>query len=248
LYCLQYFVTLRIQYPLVISFAMRQYRSETPFRALFWNCQFMAPKARTIRPAQCGACMHAERARLEALRVGGVPLRVLAKQFSLSKDVIHRHFKSHVSPQRKAELMAGPAKVEQLANAAAGEGRALLDYLGITRTVLFNRFLACAEAGDNSGVSNIAGRLLESLRELGRVTGELREVSGVSITHNTLNVVGSPEFAALSKGLVAIARAHPAARADIVALLRGLDAPLAPASKPDGGHPPMIEAEAVHAA
>jgi hypothetical protein len=208
----------------------------------------MATKARSLRPAQCGACMHAERARLEALRVGGVPLRVLAKQFSLSKDVIHRHFKSHVSPQRKAELMAGPAKVEQLANAAADESRGLLDYLGITRTVLFNQFLNAAEAGDRTGVANVAGRLLESLRELARLTGELRDVSGISITHNTLNVGGSPEFAALSKGLLTIARAYPAARVDIVALLRGLDAPLAPAPKPNGGHPPMIEPEAVHAA
>jgi hypothetical protein len=176
-----------------------------------------------------------------------VSLRVLSNQFGISKDIIHMHFQSHVSDRRRAELTAGPAKVERLANAAADESKSLLDYLGITRSVLFNQFLNAAEAGDRPGVAHIAGRLLESLRELAKLTGELRDVSGISITHNTLNVVGSPEFTALSKGLITIARAHPAARADIVALLRGLDAPLAPASKPNGGHPPMIAAEAVHA-
>jgi len=83
-----------------------------------------------------------------------------------------------VSDRRRAELTAGPARVEQLANAAADESRGLLDYLGITRTVLFNCFLNAAEAGDRNGVANVAGRLLESLRELARLTGELREVSG----------------------------------------------------------------------
>ena len=156
-----------------------------------------------------------------------------------------------MSDRRRAELTAGPARVADLANAAASEFRGLLDYLAITRTVLFNQFLCAAEAGDRPGVAHIAGRLLDSLRELARLTGELREVSGISITNNnTLNVVGSPEFAALSKGLLDIARAHPGAKHDIVALLRGLDAapslPRPPPGRPGGA--PLIEAEAVNVA
>jgi hypothetical protein len=181
--------------------------------------------------------------------VGGVSLRVLSAQFGISKDVIHRHFQSHVSDRRRAELTAGPAKVEQLANAAADESRGLLDYLGITRTVLFNQFLNAAEAGDRIGVSNVAGRLIETLRELGRLTGELRQISGISITNNTLNMVGSAEFQALSEGLLAIARNHPAVRADIVALLRSLDAgPTLP--KPNGAMHAgaLIEGEVAHVA
>jgi hypothetical protein len=145
-----------------------------------------------------------------------------------------------LSAKRRAELVAGPAAVEQLANAAAAESKSLLDYLAIARSVLFSQFLNAAEAGDRAGVVNVAGRLLESLREIGRLTGELRQVSGISITNNTLNLIGSPEFAALSEGLLTIARAHPEARADIVALLRGLDE--APAALPAL---PTIEGEAV---
>ena len=202
---------------------------------------------RPNRPAQCGLCTHADRARIEALRVGGVSLRVLSAQFGISKDIIHRHFQSHVSDRRRAELTAGPARVEQLANAAADESRGLLDYLGITRTVLFNQFLNAAEAGDRNGVSAVAGRLLESLRELARLTGELREVSGIVVHNNTINFVSSPQFSALSQGLLNIGRAHPDAKSDIVALLRSLDAqPATP--KPNGAHlPMMIEGELAHA-
>ena len=204
------------------------------------------PNKRPVRISQCSVCSHKDRARIEMLRVGGVPLRVLSKQFSVSKDSVWRHFEKHVSPQRRAELTAGPAKVEQLANAAADELKSLLDYLGNARAVLFNQFLNAAEAGDRAGVANVAGRPLESLREIGRLTGELRQVSGISITSNTLNIVGSPEFQALSEGLLTIARAHPVARPDIVALLRSLDArPTLP--KPNGAMHAgaLIEAEAL---
>jgi hypothetical protein len=119
--------------------------------------------------------------------------------------------------------MVGPAKVEQLANAAAEESKSLLDYLGIARSVLFNQFLNAAEAGDRLGVVNVAGRLLESLREIGRLTGELRQLSGVTINNNTLNIVSSPQFLTLQEGLLTIARRHPEAKSDIVGLLRNLD-------------------------
>jgi hypothetical protein len=180
-------------------------------------------KARPARPGQCAICNHAERTRIEMFRVSGIPLRVLADQFDVSKDSVHRHFLRHVSQQRRAELMVGPAKVEQLANAAADESKSLLDYLGIARSVLFNQFLNAAEAGDRNGVVSVAGRLLESLREIGRLTGELRQLSGVTINNNTLNIVSNPQFLTLQEGLLTIARRHPEAKSDIVGLLRNLD-------------------------
>lgn len=204
-------------------------------------------RERHLRVRQCKVCNHPERARIEMLRVGGAGLDALAKEFRASKDSLFRHFKNHFSDRRRAELMAGPARVEGLANAAAAESKGLLEYLGITRSVLFSQFLACAEAGDRAGVSLIAGRLLESLRELGRLTGELRQLSGITV-NNTLNIVSSPGFIALQDGLLRIARAHPEAKASIIDLLRNLDSrPDMP--RPNGGHPPMmlIEGEALHA-
>jgi transposase-like protein len=203
----------------------------------------MSRASRSIRPSQCACCSHPERARLELARVGGASLDAVAAQFGVSRDSVHRHFKAHVTDKRRAELMAGPAQVEKLAVAAAKESKSLLEQLTIVRSVLFRQFLNAAEAGDRPGVANVAGRLLESLRELGKLTGELRQLSGVTV-HNTLNLVTSPQFLALQDGLLRVARAHPEAKADIVAVLRGLDEP--PLSAVNGSHAPVLIEGASH--
>ena len=179
---------------------------------------------RSIKPGLCNVCRHPERARIEAMVCGGAAQLIVGKQFGLTKDTMSRHFKNHVTPQRRAELVAGPAKVQDLVNAAADESKGLLEYFQITRSVLFNQFLAAAEAGDRQGVSLIATRLLAALDRLGRLTGELREVSGITVNNNIVNLFASPEFLALQRGLLDLARKHPGARGDIVQLLRGLDA------------------------
>jgi AcrR family transcriptional regulator len=213
----------------------------------------MTRSPRPLRTGQCRVCTHKDRVRLEVLRIGGASLDALAREFGVSRDSVHRHFRNHVSPKRRAELMCGPAKVEQLANAAADESKTLLDYLKITRSILFNQFLAAAEAGDRLGVANVAGRLLDSLRELGKLTGELRQISGITVNNTSINLIASPEFLALQEGLLTIARAHPAVRADIVELLRGLDAKedaarqLQPPRPNGAAHAVTIEGEAAHA-
>jgi hypothetical protein len=115
---------------------------------------------RTIRSSTCKCCSHPDCSRIESLRVLGVSFEALAKEFAISKDSVFRHFKSHVSERRKAELLADPAKIHDLANAAAKESKSLLEYLSITRGVLFNRFLSAAECGDTNGVVSTATQLL----------------------------------------------------------------------------------------
>ncbi len=167
------------------------------------------------------------------MRVSGVSFEALAKEFAISKDSIFRHFKSHVSERRKAELLAGPAKIHDLANAAAKESKSLLEYLSITRGILFNRFLSAAECGDTNGVVSTATQLLAALRELGKLSGELRNLSGINITQNNiLSIAASPEFEKLSIGLLNLAQRHPAVRADVIQLLRGLEASTAEAPYP----------------
>lgn len=196
---------------------------------------------RPIRMGVCQICRHPERAHIEALRVGGASLRALEIQFGISKDALHRHMRDHVSEARKKELLIGPARVAELVDAAAGESKSLLDYLGVTRSILFNSFVNAAEAGDRNGVANLAGRLLDSLRELAKLTGELRESAGVVINNN-LAIVASPQFVALQGGLLAIARRHPDVKAEVIALLRSLDD--RPATGSRVASPPMIEAMA----
>ena len=87
-----------------------------------------------------------------------------------------------------------------------------------------------------------AKQLLDSLREVGKLTGELRDLSGLTINNNTVNFIGSPEFSRLSNGLLGIARAHSEVKDDILRLLRCLE------TAPAGAGPSSIEGKALEVA
>jgi hypothetical protein len=188
----------------------------------------------------CAICRRPDRARIEALRAGGASLRAVAQRFGLTgKDAVHYHFKHHVTPERRASLMIGPAQWESLSNQAAQESRTLLQRMDVATGILFKRFVACAEAGADFPLIGIAGKLNRLFRDYAELTGQLREIStSVTINQNTINFVASPQFVALQSGLIAIAREHPDAKLAIICLLRSLDQPDGPV------HAPMIEAAA----
>jgi hypothetical protein len=191
---------------------------------------------------RCKICASPHRDRLDALRAGGASYSALGSRFGFHRDQVFRHCKKHLSTERRAALLVGPAKIAQLASAAADESRSLLDYLTITRSVLFNQLLSAAEAGDTNGTALVAGRLLDALEKVGKLTGELRNIAGITI-NNTQNVhlVANPEFIQLTKELVRVLRPHPAARHDVMSLLRELDG----ASQPTPASAPMIEGHAI---
>ena len=175
------------------------------------------------RSGRCQACKHPERYRAEVMLAGGASCRAVADKFSIPHDALWRHWRNHVDDKRKGEIIAGPLKLSELAARAAEEGLSLLDYLGLIRSTLLTQFTAAAEAGDKHGTATVAGRLLECLREIGRLTGELRSAVGsVGVTNNIM-VLNSPAFAELQQMLLQRLAAYPDARASVLAGLRELD-------------------------
>jgi hypothetical protein len=201
------------------------------------------------RTGACAICKHPGRSRIEALRLSGVSLRIVAKRFGLTgKDAVHYHFKRHVTPERRASLMLGAAKLEELVIQATQESRSLLERMNVATSILFSRFIACADAGDDNALANIAGRLNTLFRDYAHLTGELR---GASVTINqTVNILATPEFVALQSGLLELVRKYPEARADVVSLLRDLAKGEARALKGSGAEhaPALIEGLAQHVA
>jgi hypothetical protein len=191
------------------------------------------------RHRNCAVCNHAERVRIEALHVAGNGIDKLAEQFGIHRDAIWRHMTRHVSEETKVGYLLGKAKIADLANAAADESRAIIDYLAIIRSILMNQLDRESQANRPYGVERVAGRLIEVLREMGSITGEVSKIAGVTlnITNNT-QILSSPPFLQLQAGLLSICQAHPKARADIVALFRDLDA------KHATNDPKLIEHEA----
>ncbi|WOJ89896.1 hypothetical protein RZS28_00850 [Methylocapsa polymorpha] len=167
---------------------------------------------------------------LHAVKTAPTPINIKA---ALHRDAVWRHVENHVSDETKASYLLGPAKVADLANAAADESRTVIDYLAIVRSILMNALDSAAQRGKPYEIERISGRMVEVLREIGRITGEVSQFAAatINITNNT-QILNSAPFMDLQSGLLQICARHPEARADIIALFRDLDARhSAPAAK-----------------
>jgi hypothetical protein len=201
---------------------------------------------------QCIVCKHVDRARIETLKAGGASFDSIAKKFDgVSKDQLWRHWHRHVPAERKAQLIGGPEiKMEQLAEKAAESGLGLLDSFGHMRARLFASFDAACDAGDRTGQGVIAGRLLETLREIGKLTGEIRQLApgGVNVTNN-IAILNSPAIAEMQAAIIRALAPFPEARAAVVAALRQLEGrQAAPMIEAAAKPVPVIECEAVDVA
>ncbi|MGO8739262.1 hypothetical protein [Rhodoblastus sp.] len=132
----------------------------------------------------------------------------------------------HVSDDRKASYLIGAGKLAQLAEVAAEESQSILDYFSILRSALFSMFDKLAEKGDHAAASAVSARLVEVLKEIGRLTGQISTIAAATTIHlqNNYAVVNSAPFADLQTGLLEVCARHPAARADIIELIERLDA------------------------
>jgi hypothetical protein len=174
------------------------------------------------RSTTCTICKHPERHRIEMLRIGGASLDAVAEKFGVGRDAIHRHVANHIEPEMRANYLAGPIALHQLAQRAADEGVSLLDYLSIVRSTLIRMFDVAASVGDRNGVAVISGRLLETLREIGKFTGELRDVGNVTVNNNLL-VLQSPLFAEAQLAVIGALKDFPDARTAVIRELRALE-------------------------
>ena len=145
----------------------------------------------------------------------------------------------HVTDETRASYLLGKAKIADLANAAADESRAIIDYLAIARSLVVNQLDRAAQANRGYEVDRLAGRLVEILREMGGITGEVSRIAGVTMNvTNNVQILNSQPFLQLQAGLLSLCQAHPEARADIISLFHQLDA------RHSGADPLQIEHEA----
>lgn len=180
------------------------------------------PVRRGQPSGQCSICAHEQRYRIELAMVSGVGRRVIAKRFGVSGDAAWRHLRNHVPGERRAQLVAGPLKLGELAEKAASEGLALLDYLALLRSSLLSQYLAAADVGDRQGSALLAGKLLQCLSLIAQCSGELNRASG-PITNNTL-IMASPLMADLQSMLIRTLSPFPEARQAVLGGLEELSA------------------------
>jgi hypothetical protein len=94
-----------------------------------------------------------------------------------------------------------------------------------------------AEKNDAHGVALVSARIIHVLRDIGKLTGEIREFTASTIINvtNSAVILNSPPFSDLQAGLLEVCSRHPEARGDILGLINRLDekyAAPAPAASP----------------
>jgi hypothetical protein len=169
------------------------------------------------RPAgHCTICRHAERARAELMLAGGAGFSAVARKLSMSPDALNRHWRRHVSPERRAALLMGPVQVQALAAKVAAESESVVDHHRAVRAGLYQLFAAALEAGDRQAGALLSGRLREVNDSIGRITGELSQ--SPLIQQNTVNIFSSdPAFATFRDDLIRVLAKFPEAYEAVLA-------------------------------
>ncbi len=180
------------------------------------------------RRGPCKVCAHTEVARIELLLASGAGQSAVARKFNLSKDSVGRHWSGHVSPERKAALIAGPAAVQSLGAKLGEEAESVLDLHKAVRAPLWSAYAAAAEVGDAVTLDRISGRLTDSISATARLTGEL--ASSPLVQNNVqINLIANPEFERFRSNLLRVLARFPEAAHAVIAEFQRLDAPSAPA-------------------
>ena len=109
--------------------------------------------------------------------------------------------------------------------------------------MLVGQMTACAEANDGLRVAMLTGRLVEVLKEIGRITGEVDRIGGSISIQNNIAILNDPRMIEFQRGLISIAREIPEARPRLLSLLKNLDDMPAPGRQ----EPQTIEGEIVNA-
>jgi hypothetical protein len=210
------------------------------------------PGSRSGRP--CLVCRHADCVRIEFACSSGLRSHYqIAAEYKVTRFSVDRHWKNHVSPARKAELLGGPATIADMAAAAAKEDRNILDYLQIMRSELLRLFLLAKERNSLRDASHIAQRFLETLEVIARLNGQLRQ-AGIVINNNAVGVVNSdptlimndPQVIKMQSTIIRALARHPEARADVIKALRSLEPRPNGHADPVGLLAPVIDVEAAN--
>lgn len=179
-----------------------------------------------LRTPRCAICRHPERVRIEMMRMAGLSLDSIAEKFALGpggRDQVWRHMQRHVTEDEKSVMLAD-VPIAEAAARAAEEGVSLLDYLALMRSALLQQVRLAASVNDRHGLAAVSGKALDCLREIGRLTGELKGMQPQTIINQQINFMASPAFAELQRTLIQALGPYPDAMAAVVGALQGLEA------------------------
>jgi transposase-like protein len=171
------------------------------------------------RPGRkCRACIHRERAAIDLALARRVSVSAIARRYGISTDTLYNHQKSHLSPQLRAKLLAGPDAEIDLDKLMATESQSWLANLVALRHRLFASLDSAEECGDGAMISKLAGQLHKNLELSGQYLGDITRGS-TSVT----NILLAPQYVEMRVELVRALAPFPEARQAVAAVLHRLE-------------------------
>ncbi len=183
------------------------------------------PAHRDVPTGRCTVCVHHERVRLELLLAGGASANAVARKFGTSRHAVNRHWRGHVTDERRAALTFGPVKREALASRVAEESESVIDHYRAVRSGLYHLYSAAIDAGDRTGGALLAGRLHENLANIARLTGQLATSPLIQFNQQNNFFLNDPQFAQFQARLIATLRPFPEARTAVIAEFERIEPP-----------------------
>jgi hypothetical protein len=173
------------------------------------------------RGTPCTVCESKNRAAIEIGIVHRVPARVLAARFGVSKDAVHRHSKSHLTPTQRAALLTAqrPATAVDLEALRTTESGGLLSQLVAQRARLQQSSDLALEMGDVRAAVAAEGAITGNLALVGKLLGQLVQRHDVRHT----SVLLSPDYLALRAALITALKPFPEAAKAVGAALYRLE-------------------------
>jgi len=116
--------------------------------------------------------------------------------------------------------------LSELAARAATEGLSLINYFSLVRSTVVSQMLLAASVNDGNRTAVLAGRAVEVLREIGKITGELSNLASLTINNNNSTIVNmnAPIFVSLQTMLIEKLEPWPDAMSAVIAGLNELEA------------------------
>ena len=171
------------------------------------------------RPQQCTICSHRELAQIDMALARGVAAPAIARRFKLGVHSVYRHARSHLPPQLRASLLAGPdlAGVD-LDRLKESELQSLLANLVSLRHRLFAALDTAEEYNDGGMLTRVASALHANLELTGKLLGDL----GIGST-TINNVLILPQWVETRIALVRALEAFPEARIEVARVLHQIE-------------------------
>ena len=190
---------------------------------------------------RCTICAHPRRADIEHAFVSGLGRPAVAKKFGVDAQAAYRHFKNHLSPVQKAEILTAttrlnPADLERL---RVTESESLLSNLVGQRARLLEDGDNARAADDVNAAVRVEGAIRENLALTGKLLGAIIQKHEVSHT----NLLVSPDYIQLRAALVTALKPYPEAALAVGQALRRMESEAAAVIK--GESPPAEPGEVI---